>query len=103
MKKAAIYAGLFAMLVSPLAALASTASQSSQNSNGNAVTVTGRVSCAKYGTGSVSARKGMSVAQTIQYCVVFQHSEYTLVTGKQIYKLTGDGNMLAKMSGQTVT
>jgi hypothetical protein len=103
MKKVAIYAGLIALLASPLAAPASTASQSSQNANGNAVTVTGRVSCARFGTGSVSPRKGMSVAQTIQYCVVFQHSEYTLVAGKQIYKLSGDGNLLAKMSGQTVT
>lgn len=79
------------------------AAQSSVKAETNAVNITGRVSCAKFGTGSVTARKGMSVAQTIQYCVVFQHSEYTLVSGNRIYRLTGDNSQLARMSGETVT
>ena len=103
MKKLAIYAGLFAVLASPLAALATTSAQSSTKSEPGAVTITGTVSCAKFGRGSVAARKGMSVAQTIQYCVTFQHSEYTLVAGNQIFRLTGDKNLLAKMSGRNVT
>ena len=103
MKKIAIYAGLLAFLASPLGALATTAAQSSRNSDGGAVTITGHVSCARFGRGAVSARKGMSVAQTIQYCVNFQHSEYTLVAGNQIFRLTGNNDVLAKMSGQTVT
>jgi len=103
MNKVAIYAGLFAVLASPLAALGSTAAQSSKNSDANGVTITGRVSCARFGRGSVTPRKGMSVAQTIQYCVVFQHSDYTIIAGKQIFRLTGDKNLLAKVSGQTVT
>lgn len=103
MNKLAIYAGLFAVLASPLAALATTSAQSSPKSDSSTVTITGKVSCAKFGLGSVTPRKGMSVAQTIQYCVVFQHSEYTLVSGKQIFRLTGDKNLLAKMSGETVT
>jgi hypothetical protein len=45
----------------------------------------------------------MSVAQTIQYCVAFQGADYTLVSGNKIYRLTGNKDMLAKMSGQTVT
>jgi hypothetical protein len=103
MKKIAIYTGLLVFLASPLAAPATTAAQSSRNSDGGAVTITGHVSCARFGRGSVTARKGMSVAQTIQYCVTFQHSEYTLVAGNQIFRLTGNNNVLAKMSGQTVT
>jgi hypothetical protein len=103
MKKIAIYAGLFAFLVSPLAVRTTSAAQSGKTSDANPITVTGHVSCAKFGTGSVTARKGMSVAQTIQYCVVFQHSEYTLVSGNHIFKLEGDNNLLAKMSGKTVT
>jgi hypothetical protein len=102
MRKIAIYAGLFAVLASPLAALATPAAQSSMQAEANAVSITGRVSCSKFGTGSVSARKGMSIAQTIQYCVLFQHGVYTLVSGKQIFGLSGDMNALAKMSGQTV-
>lgn len=103
MKKLAMYAGIFAVLASPLAALATTSAQSSPRTEPGAVTITGTVSCAKFGRGSVTARKGMSVAQTIQYCVTFQHSEYTLVAGNQIFRLTGDQNQLAKVSGRTVT
>jgi hypothetical protein len=102
MTKIAIYAGLFAVLASPLAPLAATAGQSSMQAEANAVSITGKVSCSRFGLGSITARKGMSVAQTIQYCVNFQGGVYTLVAGKQIYKLTGDTNLLAKMSGQTV-
>jgi hypothetical protein len=102
MKKVAIYAGLFAVLASPFAALATTAAQSSTKSDANAVTITGKVSCSKFGTGSITARKGMSVAQTIYYCATFQGGQYTLVSGKQIFRLAGDKNLLAKMSGQTV-
>jgi hypothetical protein len=76
--------------------------QSSMKSDANPVSITGKVSCSKFGLGSVSARKGMSVAQTIQYCANFQGGEYTLVAGNKIYKLSGDTKMLAKMSGQTV-
>jgi hypothetical protein len=102
MKKLTIYAGLFAFLVSPFAPLATSAAQSSVQADSNAVSITGRVSCSRFGMGSISARKGMSVAQTIQYCVNFQGGVYTLVAGKQIFRLTGDTNLLAKMSGQTV-
>jgi hypothetical protein len=103
MKKVAIYVGLFAVLASPFAALATPAAQSSRKSDSDSVTITGRVSCSRFGGGSVTARTGMSVAQTIQYCVVFGGHDYTLVSGKQIFRLTGDRNLLAKMSGQTVT
>jgi hypothetical protein len=85
------------------AALPSAASQSSAKADKNGVNITGQVSCSRFGRGSVTARKGMSVAQTIQYCVTFQGADYTLVSGNRIYRLTGDKNMLAKMSGQTVT
>jgi len=90
-----VLAGVFAL--GPMVA-----AQSSVQAEANAVSITGKVSCSRFGIGSVSARKGMSIAQTIQYCVVFQHGVYTLVSGKQIYRLTGDTNLLAKMSGQTV-
>jgi uncharacterized protein YaiE (UPF0345 family) len=103
MKKVAIYAGLFAVLASPLAALATPAAQSSMKADSSNVTITGKVSCSRFGIGSITARKGMSVAQTIQYCANFQGGQYTVVSGKQIYRLTGDKNLLAKMSGQTVT
>jgi hypothetical protein len=102
MKKIAIYAGLFALLASPLIPLATTAAQSSVQAEANTVTITGKVSCSRFGIGSITPRKGMSIAQTIQYCVVFQHGLYTLVSGKQIYALRGDPNQLAKLSGQTV-
>ena len=102
MKKLAIYAGLFAVLVGLLAPLTAKAAQSSAKVEANAVSITGKVSCSRYGIGSISPRKGMSVAQTIQYCVNFQGGDYTLVSGNQIYRLAGDSNMLAKMSGQTV-
>jgi hypothetical protein len=86
------------------AVLPSSASQtSSAKADANNVNITGHVSCAKFGTGSVTARKGMSVAQTIQYCVNFMHSDYTLVSGNRIYRLAGNKDMLAKVSGQTVT
>jgi len=78
------------------------AQSSSMKAEANAVSISGRVSCSKFGLGSVSARKGMSVAQTIQYCANFQGGEYTLVSGNKIYKLSGDTKVLAKMSGQTV-
>jgi hypothetical protein len=103
MRKVAIYAGLFAVLVSPFAVLAATAGQTSTKPASGNVTITGRVSCTRFGIGTVTARKGMSVAQTIQYCANFQGADYTLVSGNQIYRLTGDKNILAKMSGQTVT
>jgi hypothetical protein len=102
MKMTAIYAGLFALLVSPLMVTTAKA-QSSARSDASNVTITGHVSCARFGRGSITPRKGMSVAQTVQYCVNFQHSEYTLVAGNQIFRLSGDNNLLAKMSGQTVT
>jgi hypothetical protein len=102
MTKVAIYAGLFAVLASPLAALATPAAQSSVKADANAVSITGKVSCSRFGIGSISTRKGMSVAQTIQYCVNFQGGMYTLVAGNQIFRLTGDSNQLAKLSGQTV-
>ncbi len=103
MKKVAIYAGLFAVLGSPFAALAAPAAQSSMKADSDSVTITGRVSCSRFGGASVTARKGMSVAQTIQYCANSMGGKYTLVSGKQIFFLTGDSNVLAKMSGQTVT
>jgi hypothetical protein len=103
MKKVAIYAGLFAVLASPLAALATPAAQSSMKSDSDSVTITGRVSCSKFGGGSVTPRKGMSVAQTVQFCAHFMGGRYTIVAGKQIFFLTGDEKALAKMSGQTVT
>ena len=103
MKKLAIYAGLFAVLATPFAALAAPTAQSSKQPDAGAVNITGRVSCARFGAGTITPRKGMSVAQTIQYCVVFQHSDYILVSGKQIFRLSGDQNQLAKMSGETVT
>jgi hypothetical protein len=102
MKKLAIYAGLFAVLVVLLAPLTAKAAQSSAKVEANAVSITGKVSCSRYGIGSITARKGMSIAQTIQYCVNFQGGVYTLVAGKQIFRLTGDTNLLAKLSGQTV-
>ena len=83
-------------------ALPSAAAQSSVQAEANAVSITGKVSCSRFGIGSISARKGMSVAQTIQYCVNFQGGQYTLVSGKQIFGLAGDSNQLAKLSGQTV-
>lgn len=85
------------------AVVPSWASQSQAKADPNAVNITGQVSCSRFGRGAVTARKGMSVAQTIQYCVTFQGADYTLVSGNRIYRLTGDKNMLAKMSGQTVT
>jgi hypothetical protein len=103
MKKLAIYAGLLAVLASPFAALAAPASQSNTKTDSNTVTITGKVSCSRFGIGSITARKGMSIAQTIQYCVNFQNGQYTVVSGNQIFGLTGDRNLLAKMSGQTVT
>jgi hypothetical protein len=103
MKKVAIYAGLFAVLASPFAALAAPAAQSSMKADSNTVTITGRVSCSRFGGGTVTPRKGMSVAQTIQYCANFQGADYTIVSGNKIYRLTGDKNVLAKMSGQNVT
>ena len=102
MKKVAIYAGLLAVLAVPLAALSTTAAQSSVQAEANGVSITGKVSCSRFGTGSITAHKGMSIAQTIYYCATFQGGQYTLVSGKQIFRLTGDKNLLAKMSGQTV-
>jgi hypothetical protein len=79
------------------------AAQPSAQSEANAISVSGKVSCSRFGRGSVTARKGMSVAQTIQYCANFQGGEYTLVSGNRIYRLAGDTKELAKMSGQTVS
>jgi len=84
------------------AALPSVAAQSSVKAETNVVSITGQVSCSRFGRGSVTARKGMSIAQTIQYCANFQGGDYTLVSGNRIYRLTGDTNALAKMSGRTV-
>jgi hypothetical protein len=103
MKKVAIYAGLFAVLASPLATLAAPAPQSSMKADSDSVTITGRVSCTRFGGGSVTPRKGMSVTQTIQFCANFMGGQYTIVSGKQIFLLSGDRKVLAKMSGQTVT
>jgi len=103
MKKVAIYAGLFAVLASPFAASAAPAPQSSTRSNSDNVTITGKVSCSRFGGGTVTPRKGMSVAQTIQYCANFMGGQYTIVSGNKIFRLTGDKNVLAKMSGQDVT
>jgi hypothetical protein len=103
MKKVAIYAGLFAVLASLLVPLGTTAAQSSVQAEANTVTLTGKVSCSRFGIGSITARKGMSIAQTIWYCATFQGGQYTLVSGKQIFRLTGDRNLLAKMAGQTVS
>jgi hypothetical protein len=79
------------------------AAQSSRNAEVAPVSITGKVSCTKFGRGSVTARKGMSVAQTISYCVTFQGGDYTVVSGNKIYRLDGDKNTLAKLAGQTVT
>ena len=102
MKKLAIYAGLFAVLATPFAALAAPTAQSSEQPDAGAVNITGRVSCARFGAGTITPRKGMSVAQTIQYCANFQGGEYTLITGNRVYRLAGDTKELAKMSGKTV-
>ena len=101
MEKLAMCAGLLAVFAYPFAASANSATQSSMPKDASAVNLTGQVSCSRFGHGSVSARKGMSVSQTIQVCA--QRYDYTLVSGKQIYRLTGDTNLLAKMSGKTVT
>ena len=53
MKKAAFYAGLFAVLASPFAALAAPAAQSSMKADSDGVTITGRVSCSRFGGSSV--------------------------------------------------
>lgn len=91
------FAGMWAVLPS------SASQTSSAKADANNVNITGHVSCAKFGTGSVTARKGMSVAQTIQYCVNFMHSDYTLVSGNRVYRLAGNKDLLAKVSGQSVT
>ncbi len=103
MKSRMIYSLALIGFASVFAALPSASAQSSVKADANAVSITGHVSCSRFGLGSVSARKGMSVAQTIQYCANFQSGEYTLVSGNRIYTLSGDKNMLAKMSGQTVS
>ena len=79
------------------------AAQPSVQAQANAINITGKVSCSRFGRGSVTARKGMSIAQTVQYCTNFQGGAYTLVSGNRIYLLTGDKKQLAKMSGQTVS
>jgi hypothetical protein len=91
-----VVAGVFA--VAPMIA-----AQPSAKNEANAVNITGQVSCSRFGRGSVTARKGMSVAQTIQYCANFQGGEFTLVSGNRVYRLAGDAKELAKMSGQTVS
>jgi hypothetical protein len=92
----------FILLAGVLTLAPMISAQSSEQTGANAVNVTGRVSCSRFGRGSVTARKGMSVTQTIWYCANFQGGQYTLVSGNRIYRLTGDRNVLAKMSGQTV-
>ena len=79
------------------------AAQSTEQAGANSINVKGRVSCSRLGRGSVTARKGMSVAQTIWYCANFQGGQYTLVSGNRIYALSGDPKQLAKMAGQSVT
>jgi hypothetical protein len=92
------------MLLAGVLALAPLmAAQSSEQTSANGVNVTGRVSCSRLGRGSVTARKGMSVTQTINYCAIFQGGKYTLVSGNRIYLLTGDPKQLEKMAGKTVT
>ena len=105
MKKIAFYLGLFAVVALTFAALNTLAAQSTARADANNVSVKGKVSCSRFGRGDVTPRKGMSVAQTINYCANFplQGGEYTLVAGGQVYRLTGDKNLLAKMSGETVT
>jgi len=103
MKSTMIHSLVLIGFGSIFAALPSASAQSSVKVGANAVSITGQVSCSRFGRGSVTARKGMSVAQTIQYCVNFMAGEYTLVYGNRIYTLTGDKDMLAKMSGKTVT
>jgi hypothetical protein len=78
--------------------------QSQARNEADGVTITGRVSCSRFGTGSVTPHKGMSVAQTINFCANtnLQGGAYTLVSGNRIYRLIGDSKELAKMSGQTV-
>jgi hypothetical protein len=105
MKKVAIYLGLLTVLASPISALATPAAQSPMPTEANTVSIKGKVSCSRFGRGSVTPRKGMSVSQTIQWCANFRLNggDYTLVSGGNIYRLTGDNKLLAKMSGQTVT
>jgi hypothetical protein len=93
----------FILLAGVLTLAPMLAAQSSEQIGANAVNVTGRVSCSRFGRGSVTARKGMSVAQTISYCANFQGGQYTIVSGNRIYALSGDPKQLAKLSGQTVT
>jgi hypothetical protein len=91
-----VFAG--ALMLAPMLA-----AQSTEQAGANAINVKGRVSCSRLGRGSVTARKGMSVAQTIWYCANFQGGQYTLVSGNRIYALSGDPKQLAKMAGHTVT
>lgn len=93
----------FIMLAGILTLAPMLAAQSSEQTGANAVNVTGRVSCSRFGRGSVTAHKGMSVTQTIWYCANFQGGQYTLVSGNRIYALSGDPKQLANMAGQTVT
>jgi hypothetical protein len=78
--------------------------QSKAGTEADGVTITGRVSCSRFGRGSVTPHKGMSVAQTINFCANtnLQGGVYTLVAGNRIYRLIGDSKELAKLSGQTV-
>jgi hypothetical protein len=101
MNKVAIYAGLFAILATPFTVLATAASQSATKTDGNAITITGQVSCSKF-TGPVIPRKGFTVAETIRLCISQGYS-YTIVAGKNVYPLVGDKNQLAKLAGETVT
>ena len=102
MKSTMIHSLVLIGFASIFAALPSASAQSSVKAGANVVSITGQVSCSKFGRGSITARKNMSVAQTIQYCVNFQGGQYTLVSGNQIFGLAGDSNQLAKLSGQTV-
>src|ERR1700688_4757912 len=102
MKSKLTYTLVLIGFASICAVLPSAAAQSSVQAEANAVSITGKVSCSRFGRGSVTARKGMSVAQTISYCATFQGVAYTLFSGNRIYLLTGDTKQLAKMSGQTV-
>jgi hypothetical protein len=93
----------FILLAGVLTLAPMISAQSSEQTGANAVNVTGRVSCSRFGRGSVTARKGMSVTQTIWYCANFQGGQYTLVSGNRIYALSGDPKQLAKIAGQSVT
>jgi hypothetical protein len=93
----------------PLAALAAlltvlpSAGQSPSPTNdvpGN-VTLTGTVSCSKFGA-SRPSQKGFSQAEAIHMCISQGYS-YVLVVGKRVYPLEGDGKQFSRLVGEKVT